>query len=492
MKTLFFSAIALAILLASNLCLNAQASTPTQKELIQQLIESYSNQGTFNGSVLVAQKGKVIFAGGFGYANMEWKVKNTANTKFYLASISKTFTSVTVMKLIDQGKLTLDTRLSDVLKWYRADTGNKITIRQLLNHTSGIANYLNMKGKSIYQVADEFGTAPIDKLAFAKKYCQGDLDYEPGTKWNYNNTAYFLLGLIIEEVSGKTYEEAVSDFIFKPLGMDASGDVQPHQFDAFPEMATGYMRNFTDFVHPPYWNMSTAYAQGSLYSNVYDLVKFDQALYDHGFLSKTAYDAMFTANLNGYGCGWEIRESPIGKDKAMKKIRTHEGYLFAWNTRFYQIPDDQYLIVILSNGGNAPLEKMYSGITDILYGRPTETARPLIANTLYSALKNKTLQPALEQCSQYFQAEKNKWDFSEYELNRLGYFALQNDTKSAVMIFRFVTDIYPQSWNAWDSYGEALATAGNKAEAIKAYEKSISLNPGNNAGIEMLKKLKEA
>jgi tetratricopeptide (TPR) repeat protein len=88
--------------------------------------------------------------------------------------------------------------------------------------------------------------------------------------------------------------------------------------------------------------------------------------------------------------------------------------------------------------------------------------------------------------------EKEKWDFSEYELNRLGYFALQNDTESAVMIFRFVTDIYPQSWNAWDSYGEALATSGNKAEAIKAYEKSISMNPENKAGAEMLKKLKGA
>ncbi len=490
MKTLFFSAIALAIFLAGNLDLNAQTSTGTQKELIQLLIESYSNQGTFNGSAMVAEKGKVIFAGGFGYANLEWKVKNTADTKFYLASISKTFTAVTVMKLIDQGKLTLDTRLSDVLKWYRADTGNKVTIRHLLNHTSGIANYLNMKGKSIYQVADEFGTAPIDKLAFAKKYCQGNFEFEPGTKWNYNNTAYFLLGLIIEEVSGKTYENAVADFIFKPLGMTDSGDIQPNQHQPVSGLASGYMRNFTDFVHPPFWNMSTSYAQGSLYSNVYDLVKFDQALYDPNFLSKASYDALFTPNLNGYGCGWELRESPIGKDKAMKKIRTHEGFLFAWHTRFYQIPDDQYLIVILSNGGNAPLEKMCSGITDILYGRPSENVKPLIANTLYSAFKNKTLQSGLEQCNHYFQAEKDKWDFSEYDLNQLGYFALQNDTKSAVMIFRFVTEIYPQSWNAWDSYGEALVTSGNKAEAIKAYEKSISMNPENKAGVEMLKKLK--
>jgi CubicO group peptidase (beta-lactamase class C family) len=477
--------------LLSLLCVDfSLTASETKQEQIQKLIESYQNQGTFNGSVLVAQKGKIIYSGGTGLANFEWSVKNTADTKFYIASITKTFTSVTVMKLIDQGKLTLDTKLSDVLKWYRTDTGNKVTIRHLLNHTSGIANYLNMKGKSISQVADDFGTAPIDKLAFAGKYCQGDLEFEPGTQWEYSNTAYLLLGLIIEQVSGKSYENAVADFIFKPLGMTNSGDVQAHQYDVFPGMATGYMRNFTDFGHPPYWNMSTSYAQGSIYSNVYDLLKFDQALYDPNFLSKASYDAMFTPNLNNYGCGWELRESPIGKDKAVKQIRTHEGFLFAWHTRFYQIPDDQYLIVILCNGGSTPLENICSGITDVLYDRQPVLMKPLIANFIYGAFKSKSVKSALEQCHQYFSKEKDKWDFSEFELNHLGYYALQSDPESSVMIFRFVTEIYPESWNAWDSYGEALAVAGNKAEAIQAYEKSVKMNPENKAGFEMLKKLK--
>lgn len=487
MKTRIISTIALWVVLCIN---NTLSAKETKQEQIQKLIESYQKQGTFNGSVLVAQKGEVIYSGGAGFANLEWSVKNTADTKFYIASITKTFTSVTVMKLIDQGKLTLDTKLSDVLKWYRTDTGNKVTIRHLLNHTSGIANYLNMKGKSISQVADDFGTAPIDKLAFAKKYCQGDFEFEPGTQWNYNNTAYFLLGLIIEQVSGKSFENTVSDFIFKPLGMTNSGDVQAHQYDVFQGMATGYMRNFTDFVHPPYWNMSTSYAQGSIYSNVYDLLKFDQALYDPNFLSKASYDAMFTPNLNNYGCGWELRESPIGKDKAVKKIRTHEGFLFAWHTRFYQIPDDQYLIVILSNGGSAPLENICSGITDVLYDRQPVIVKPLIANFVYNAFKNKSVKSALEQCKSYFLKENDKWDFSEFELNHLGYYALLSDPESSVMIFRFITEVYPQSWNAWDSYGEALAVAGNKPEAIQAYEKSVNMNPENKAGVEMLKKLK--
>lgn len=468
----------------------AHAAGDTKQVQIQKLMEAYQAQGTFNGTVLVAQKGEVIFAGGVGSANMEWNVKNTPETKFYLASISKTFTSVVVMKLIEQGKLSFDTKLSDVLKWYRTDTGSKVTIRQLLNHTSGINNYLNMKGKSIFQVADEFGTAPIDKLAFAKKYCQGDFEFESGTQWNYNNTAYFLLGLIIEEVSGQSYENALAEFIFKPLGMTASGDVQSHPEEVIPGMATGYLRNFTDFTHPPFWNMTTSYAQGSIYSNVYDLIKYDQALYDPNFLSKASYEAMFTPFLNNYGCGWENKELPIGKDGAIKKINTHEGFLFAWHTRLYRIPDDQYLIVILSNGGGVYLEGICNNITDILYDRQPTPIKPLIAHYLYAAFKEKNLKPALQQSYRYFLEEKDNWDFSEYDLNHLGYFALQCDTESSVAIFKYITDIFPQSWNAWDSYGEALAVSGNKYEAIKAYEKSVSMNPNNKAGVDMLKRLK--
>lgn len=485
MKNRFLSAIVLMVV-----SVVVALAGETRQQQIQKLMEAYQAQGTFNGTVLVAQKGEVIFAGGVGNANVELNVKNTPETKFYLASISKTFTSVVVMKLIEQGKLSLDTRLSDVLKWYRTDTGSKVTIRHLLNHTSGIANYLNMKGKSIYQVADEFGTAPIDKVAFAKKYCQGDFEFEPGTKWNYNNTAYFLLGLIIEEVSGQSYENALSEFIFKPLGMTDSGDVQAHPDQVIHGMASSYMRSFTDFVRPPYWNMTTAFAQGSIYSNVYDLMKYDQALYDPNFLTKASYEAMFTPNLNNYGCGWENREVPIGKGGAVKKVNTHEGFLFSWHTRLYRIPEDKYLIVILSNGGNANLEGICANITDILYDRQPAPVKPLVAHYLYAAFKEKNLKPALQKSYRFFQEEKDKWDFSEYDLNKLGYYTLTSNPEASVSIFKYVVDISPESWNAWDSYGEALAVSGNKTEAIKAYQKSLTLNPDNHAGAEMLKRLK--
>jgi CubicO group peptidase (beta-lactamase class C family) len=361
----------------------------------------------------------------------------------------------------------------------------------LLNHTSGIPNYFGLKRQTVDDIMKDFGNGPINKTEFAKKYCMSDLDYEPGTKWMYNNSAYFLLGLIVEEVNGTSYEKALQDLVLNPLGMHNSGDRQPDPYKVLDKMATGYMHQFSTFSSPSYWNMSTAYAAGSLYSTLEDLLKYDRAFYSETFLSKASRDAMFTPGLNNYGCGWELREVPVGIDSAMKKVRTHEGFLLAWHTRFYQIPDEQYLIIILSNAGSAPLEKMFKGITDILYNRQPANMKPLVAFELSKSIPQGKTDSQLEKFRSCFKTEKNKWDFDEAELNRLGYATMLKDTASAVKIFAFITELYPKSWNAWDSYAEGLVALGKTQEAIKAYEKSIELNPNHKAGKEALQKLKE-
>ena len=487
----------LLILLLLSLCsisaLNGFSQTiDKQKQAkLESYMESYNKQGVFNGVVLIAEKGKPILSKGYGFANIEFQVPNTPATKFMIASVSKTFTAVAIMRLIDQGKLSIDSKLSDVLKWYRTDAGNEVTVKHLLNHTSGIPNYLNMKNRTVDDAMKEWGNGPIDKTDFAKKYCMRDLEYKPGTIWMYNNSGYFLLGLIIEEVTGKTYEEAIHELILDPLGMLNSDDRQPNPYMIVDNLATGYMRQFSRFTFPSYWNMSTTYAAGSLYSTSEDLLKFDRALYSESFLSKTSRDAMFTAGLSGWGCGWELRESPIGIDSTLKKIRTHEGYLMSWNTRFYQIPDEQYLIVLLSNAGNAPLEKIFKGICDILYNRTVENMKPLIANEISKVLTSGNLEKQLDKCRTYFKIGQKSWDFDEVELNRLGYATLPDNKPAAVKIFEFITEIYPTSWNAWDSYGESLALMGSNENAIKAYEKSLALNPDNRPGKEALVKLKD-
>src|SRR5687768_14094005 len=200
------------------LALTTPLFAASKADSIDALLRKYNELRQFNGSALVADASGVVHKKGYGYANFEWQISNTPDTRFRLASITKQFTSMVVMQLVAEGKIKLDDRITTHLPDYRKDTGERITIAQLLNHTSGIPSYTGMPGFFQNEARNPYAVAD-----FVKKFASGDLDFEPGTKWAYNNSAYFLLGAIIEKVTGKTYAEAVQERIFSPLGMKSSG-----------------------------------------------------------------------------------------------------------------------------------------------------------------------------------------------------------------------------------------------------------------------------
>ena len=181
---------------------------------IDELMKRAHEAGRFNGAVLVAENGKVIYKKGFGLANMEWNIPVETDTKFRLGSITKQFTAALVLQLVEQGKIKLDGKITDYLPDYRKETGERITIHHLLTHTSGIPSYTSLPG-----FFRDVSRNPFQVSEFVKKYASGDLEFEPGTKWRYNNSGYFLLGAIIERVTGKPYEQVLKQHILDPLGM---------------------------------------------------------------------------------------------------------------------------------------------------------------------------------------------------------------------------------------------------------------------------------
>lgn len=460
---------------------------------IDRLLKKYNELNKLNGSVLVAEDGKVIYEKGFGMANFEYQIKNTPDTKFRIASISKTFTAVLIMKLIDERKLTLDTKLSDILKWYRIDTGDKITVKHLLNHSSGIPNYFTVKGiKSPLDFASKMGNQKIDFLEFGKTYCQEDLEFEPGSKWKYNNSGYFLLGLIVEELYGKPFYKALEENILIPANMKNTGDESFDMQKIIPNLASGYIRYNGSFVHQQYWNMSTAFAAGSIYSTVKDLFLFDKVLYNENFLSKERQNSMLQFSFPNWGLGWELRNLPIGTKNSLKKIQTHEGFLYAWHTRLYRIVDDNKVVIILSNGGDTPLELIFKGITDILYGRNAVLPKPSVADEVENIYRKDGIAMALSTYKKYKSETTQKYEFNFQELNRLGYKLMREKLfADAVEIFKLNADIYNTS-DAYDSYGEGLLNYGKIDEAIKAYEKAVELDPKNQSSIDALKKIKNS
>src|ERR1043166_8675991 len=302
---------------------------------MDQLITLYNKYGQFNGSVLVADNGKVVFEKGVGMANLEWNIPNTPDTKFRLGSITKQFTATLILQLVEQGKIKLDGKLIDYLPNYRKDTGAKVTIHNLLSHTSGIPSYTSLPG--FFQ---NVRRNPFKVDDFIKKYASGDLEFEPGTKFVYDNSGYFLLGAIIEKVTGKPYEQVLKENIFDPLGMKNSG--YDHWGTILSKRATGYSRSPRGFQTAPYLDMSIPYAAGSLYSTVEDLYLWDQALYGEKILSAKSKELLFRPNLNNYGYGFVITKATLAPPtKLQVPVIQHNGGINGFNTVIVRMTNDK-------------------------------------------------------------------------------------------------------------------------------------------------------
>ncbi len=448
---------------------------------INELMALYHSYGQFNGSVLVAENGHAIYKRGHGLANIEWNIPNQPDTKFRLGSITKQFTSMLIMQLVEQGKVKLDGKISDYLPDYRRDTGQKITVHQLLSHTSGIPNYTALPG-----FFANFTRDPYTVDAFIKRYASNDLEFEPGTKFNYSNSGYFLLGAIIEKVTGKPYEQVLREKILDPLGMKNTG--YDHYDAIINKRASGYMKTPVGYNNAPYLDMSIPYAAGSLYSTVEDLFLWDQALYTEKLLSAKYRDMMFKPNLENYGYGWIMGKLPLGQSEETVPIIAHDGGINGFSTSIVRLIGDKHLIVLLDNTSQGRrLGQISRGIAGILYSKPYALPKKSVAEALAKTIAEKTAEAALKQYRELKQNQSDAYDFSETELNMLGYQLLAlGKNREAIEIFKLNVEMYPQAFNTYDSLGEALMIAGDRALAIKNYKKSLELNPGNTNAVSKL------
>jgi len=323
-------------------------SNPTSAQ-IDDIVRSHSVSGDFSGTVLVAREGKIVDERAFGLANREWNVPNDLETRFEIGSMTKQFTALLVLQFVNEGRINLDGHISDYLPYYRKDTGTRVSVRELLSHTSGIPNFISAPG---------FLNGPASRIRyspqeFAEKYCSGDLLFEPGTKFEYSNSGYFLLGAILEQVSDESYEQLLKERIFDPLGMKDSG--YAHSETILPHRASGYERSPDGFRNARYYDMSIPFAAGALYSTVGDLFLWDQALYGTRLLPANLRDLLFKPNLDNYGFGWGILVPKPGSPYAGEAIPMHGGAIFGFQSLIQRIPEHKELIVLLDNSDSPKL-----------------------------------------------------------------------------------------------------------------------------------------
>ena len=450
---------------------------------IDDLLARYHTYQQFNGAALVAENGKVLYKKGFGLANMEWNIPNEPDTKFRLGSITKQFTATLILQLVQQGKIKLDGKVSDYLPEYRKDTGSRMTIHHLLSHTSGVPNYTAQPG-----FFANVSRNPFTVDDFVKQYASGDLEFEPGTKFNYSNSGYFLLGDIIEKVTGRPYEQVLKENILDPLGMKNTG--YDHYGTVLSKRAAGYIKTQNGYENAAYLDMSIPYAAGSIYSTVEDLFLWDQALYGEKILSAASKELMFKPNLENYGYGFGIRKASLGPNKISVPVIEHNGGINGFSTIIVRLVGDKRLIVLLDNTSQGRyLDGMALAVTNILYGQPYETPKQSIAEILRPTVI-KDVAAAVKQYRELKATQNSEYDFREAELNTLGYQLLQmKKVAEALEIFKLNVEAYPQAANTYDSLGEAYLANGDKELAITNYKKSLELNPQNMGATRVLAQL---
>jgi D-alanyl-D-alanine carboxypeptidase len=323
-------------------------------------------------SVAIVQDGKVVLAKGYGAANVELSVSATENTVYQLASVTKTFTATAIMLLALEGKLGLDDKITARLPDLPAAWG-AVTIRQLLNHTSGIKSYTSVR--------DFFKTVRKDytQREILDLVAKEPLEFAPGEKWSYNNSGYFLLGMLIEKVTGKKYGDFLDERIFKPLGMLQTRANDLHA--VIPNRAQGYAWDGKELRNGEYVSPTQPFSAGMLVSTVGDLVKWDAALRTEAPLTKSALEEMWTPTKlkkggeADYGFGWSI-----GK-VAGHRLIGHGGGIPGFSTQLSRFVDDNLTVIVLTNADNGNAGAIARGIAGRLVPALAEQAEKPIADT---------------------------------------------------------------------------------------------------------------
>jgi CubicO group peptidase (beta-lactamase class C family) len=456
---------------------------------IDRLVQTYADNYLFNGSALVAEKGKIVFKKGFGSANMELNVPNSAATKFRIGSVTKQFTAMLILRLKQAGELDLRAKITDYLPWYRKDTGSRITVHHLLTHTSGIPNYTESAA-----AIDDLNDHHYSFREIAEKYCGGELEFEPGTKFKYNNSGYFLLGVIIETITKKTYAQNLREQIFEPLGMKNSGIDSPSEVIA--SRATGYEYGFEGYENASYIDMEAAtYAAGAIYSTVEDLYRWQTALFGGKLLSKENNALMFAPNLGRYGYGLYVNQyKPPGFEREITAIG-HSGGINGFSALSIRFLEDDITVILLDNtrvGKRGNLENISAGILAILNDLQPGKIQKSIKVAMTEKLKDGSGEDSAALYRRFKTELKNDYNFDGAEafLNNLGYFLLgEGRVKDSLAVLKLAVEEFPLSANTFDTYAEALMKDGQKALAVANYRRSLELNPNNTNAAEQLKKL---
>lgn len=511
-KHSFLLALFILFSLSGFICKKHSPSLPSR---IDKLVNDYMINHQFMGSVLVAEKGEVVFAKGYGMADMENNIPNTPETKFMIGSITKQFTAMLVTQLVEESKLELDNKISDFIPDFPKGIGDKITVEMLLCHTSGLIFPEGIEKYYYAATKEEWLQEYLNQLS------EEGLRFEPGKGYGYSNGGYFILGLIIENVTGKSYEDLLNQQILKPLGMKQTGCIRKGL--VMENNAISYSK-LRDRYNP--WNEETNsfnptvqfFACGNMYSTVEDLFKFSKALSTNQLLSNKYTDMylkmrnikkrppipnipekLVTEFFGTCGNGF-VGEISYIKDPDTKEIEIlywHDGtYKLFKSNHFHYMANDQIIIICSNCSFLCEGNEIVLKIRQCLNNEPYDHIRIKHSLSQYISDDVATHAGISAAVDEYFRFKDDTVHFNVPDLDWLlwaGQYVAQemNDLDNSILLLQAAITVFPDSWQAYDALGETSIKKGDKEQAIQSFRKSVELNPQNTNAIEMLKKLEE-
>jgi CubicO group peptidase (beta-lactamase class C family) len=306
----------------------------------QKIVAEYVAKKRFSGNVLITKQGQTVFQSASGIANRTWNIPMTMDAKFKICSITKTFTTVLVMQLVEAGKLKLDGTIGQYLPEYKGPAKDQVTIEQLLTYSSGLDN-ADQRNDAMYQ-----SLVPVDSII--NKFGSGSLLSKPGTQFSYKNIDFIILGRILEKVSGKPYSVLLQQQILGPLQMKHSGYLTNSM--VIPGLVSSYQVDSLGHYQQddPYW-IDNFFASAAMYASIKDMQLFDQALFQAKLIKKSSLDLMLKPHpeLWGVALGFWVSDAQIGSIKT--RVADRRGSIGGSNAIWYHLIDKDLNIFILSN-----------------------------------------------------------------------------------------------------------------------------------------------
>lgn len=441
--------------------------------------KSVKNIPSISGGVM--KNGKIIWLKTIGYADVENFVPATDSTVYRIASISKLITSSAIMQLVEKGKVKLDDDARKYLNYFPKKKYT-FTVRQLLNHTSGIRDYIS--GEFDSKIYFHSTREVINMLA------KDSLDFEPGTAYQYSTLAYNLLAGIIEQVTGMSYLDYVTNNILKPLKMNrTSADVQK---DIIYYRARGYVRdNSRELKNAPLADLSIKYPGGGFLSTAADLLKFANALLEGKIFSRNLLDTMSAptvlknGKIQSYGMGIDREIDSYGR-----VYYTHSGNGTGFVSEIDIYPDQKVATVHLINLKDRQLDSPAAEFASILFGSGYHPLKKSLADRLLPEFFTLRTDSVFSLYKKIKSDSSQYYNINEEEFSYLGYDLLRNNmVVESVLLFKLFVTEFPNYYKAYSGLADAYLRDGNKGLAAKNFRSAIKLNPQDKYSINKLKKL---